>query len=100
MRSPLGRVTASVVLIVALAAWASCSGNGTTGSSVPSPLPSGSLGVVEPSAVRTAVEGICEMAAKDAADRTAANSVFYDRVHEELHVIAAAVQPRNTDVAA
>ncbi|HEX9121807.1 MAG TPA: hypothetical protein VF984_00375, partial [Actinomycetota bacterium] len=47
-----------------------------------------------------AVEGICEMAAKDAADRTAANSVFYDRVHEELHVIAAAVQPRNTDVAA
>ncbi len=97
-------VRRAVVLAVVVAlplAWAACgsSSDGTGGGSSTSPLPSGSLGVVRPAAAATALEGLCTLAA-GTTDRAGANAVFYDEVHEELHVIAAAVQPRDVGSAA
>ncbi|MFB3738980.1 MAG: hypothetical protein ACE14W_08445 [Candidatus Velamenicoccus archaeovorus] len=101
MGSPLRRGLAVAAMTLAIATWASCGGGtGSVDGSSPSPLPSGSLGVVEPGAARAAVEGLCRIAAQDTGDRAAATTVFFDRVHEELHVIAAAAQPRDTDAAA
>lgn len=55
--------------------------------------PSGSLGVVSQTAADRTVAALCDMLAMSA-DREALTSVFENRAHEELHVIAAATQER------
>jgi hypothetical protein len=95
----LHRLAAVALAAIALTASASCGGKAGSASSR-SPLPSGSLGVVEPAAAETAVQGLCRIAADDPSDPGAASAEFFDHVHEELHVIAAAVQSQDTQVAA
>lgn len=46
------------------------------------------------------MSALCEIAAHDGADRDAANAAFYDRAHQTLHVIAAAVEVRDRAAAA
>lgn len=95
IRSLLALALATALSLGLVACDSSSNGDASQSSSPPS----GSLGVVEPAAARTALEGLCAIAA-DPTDRSTANAVFYDRVHEELHVIAAAVQPRDVQRAA
>jgi hypothetical protein len=78
------RAIALLALALAVAAGA-CAGSGDAG---PSPFPSGSLGPVTPAAASEAIRGLCEMVG--ATDREAAATVFLDRSHQTLHVIAAA----------
>jgi hypothetical protein len=75
--------------IVAAVLFASCGGSPDAGPS-PSPLPSGSLGVVIPDAAAEAVLGLCDLTA--VTDRDAAATVFFDRSHQTLHVVAAATE--------
>jgi hypothetical protein len=56
----------------------------------PSPLPSGSLGVVTQEAADEAVLGLCDLV--EETDVAEANATFLDRSHETLHVIAAAAE--------
>jgi hypothetical protein len=84
--SGLGRILLSVALGVLLA---SCGGSPDAEPS-PSPLPSGSLGVVTPHAASEAILGLCEVAV--ATDRDVAATVFFDRSHQTLHVVAAATE--------
>jgi hypothetical protein len=78
------------LLSIALAiAFASCGGSPDAEPS-PSPLPSGVLGVVTPEAAREAVEGLCDIAGET--DRDAAATIFFDRSHQTLHVVAAATE--------
>lgn len=89
----------SVVLaaIATALVLASC---GASGGGETSPAsPSGALGVVTQQAADRAVSGLCRIRTTHAEDRGAANRVFYDRSHEELHVIAAAIQEDDPAVA-
>lgn len=81
------RRSVDLVAIVAALVLVSCGSPGETGPA----SPSGALGVVSQDAADRAVSGLCEMRT-NAGDRDAAHRVFYDRSHEELHVIAAAAQ--------
>jgi hypothetical protein len=76
---------------------AACGGGYGGDGSTPSPLPSGSLGVVTPGAAAAAVQGLCDV--RDASDAPVANAAFYDRTHQELHVIAAATEERDRQAA-
>jgi hypothetical protein len=93
----LGAVLAAV--LVAAVALAACgfSGQGSVPSA--SVLPSGSLGVVTQRDADVAMRGLCEVRAVDASDRDQANALFYDRSHQELHVIAAAAEVRDAPTA-
>jgi len=84
----LAAIAAALVLI-------SCGSDGETGPA----WPSGALGIVSQEAADRAVSGLCEIRTTHADDRDAANRVFYDRSHEELHVIAAATQGEDSAVA-
>ncbi|HZD79990.1 MAG TPA: hypothetical protein VE646_08110 [Actinomycetota bacterium] len=100
MRHGLARPLPIVVALVALASAGCGSGSEAGSGSSASPLPSGSLGVVEPAAARSAVEALCSISNDETSDRSAANRIFYDQAHEELHVIAAAAQTTDPDTAA
>ncbi len=52
--------------------------------------PSGSLGVITAGAAAEAVGAICEL--RGATDRDRANALFFDHVHQTLHVLAAATE--------
>lgn len=80
-----------------LAGLASCEANGSGATPA---APSGSLGVVTVEDARRAVSALCEIAAHEVAARDAANATFYDRAHQTLHVIAAAVEVRDRAAAA
>lgn len=41
------------------------------------------------------VRGLCDMKTIPTTDPDSANGIFYDQVHEELHVIAAATQEKD-----
>ena len=82
------RRSVDLVAIVAALVLVSCGSPGETGPA----SPSGAPGAVSQDAADRAVSGLCEMRTNNAGDRDAANRVFYDRSHEELHVIAAAAQ--------
>ena len=58
------------------------------GGGEPTPLPSGSLGIVTPESAEKAVLGLCDLVHET--DIVEANTAFLDRSHETLHVIAAA----------
>ena len=73
----------------------SCGSDGETGPA----SPSGALGIVTEEAADRAVAGLCEIRTTHADDSDAANRVFYDRSHDELHVIAAATQGEDPAVA-
>lgn len=90
----LGTAAVSVAALVGLASCAASEPN------VTAPAPSGSLGVVTVEAARGAVSALCEIAAQEGVDRDAANAAFYDRAHQTLHVIAAAVEVRDRAAAA
>ena len=84
--------TAIALASVVLAACGSRAGPG--GSPVPSG-PSGSLGVVTLADATSAIEGLCTMISIPTSNPDSANGIFYDTVHEELHVIAAATQVKD-----
>jgi len=85
----------AVATIVAALVVVSCGSSGET-----SPAsPSGALGIVTEEAAERAVSGLCQIRTTLAKDRDAANRVFYDRSHDELHVIAAATQEGDPAVA-
>lgn len=56
----------------------------------PRPPPSGALGPVTAAAAGEAVLGLCEL--EDETDVAGAKAAFFDRSHDELHVIAAATE--------
>jgi len=85
----------AVAAIVAALVLVSCGSDGEMGPA----SPSGALGAVSQEAADRAVSGLCEIRTTHAKDRDAANRVFYDRSHEELHVIAAATQDEDPAVA-
>ena len=94
-----GRRECRVWIVSAALSLAACSGyGGSDHATTPPPLPSGSLGVVTSAAAVAAVEGLCSV--RDAADAPAAKATFYDRTHQELHVIAAATEERDRQAAA
>ncbi len=80
------------ILALAVAVVLASCHQGVGEDSVPSPLPSGLLGVVTQDAANRAVRGLCEMEGTFANDLHGANAVFYDQTHQELHVIAAAAE--------
>ena len=83
---------ASVTLVVVLSLGAvACDGSQGTGK----PSPSGALGVVTREDAQAAVDGLCRMRPLQPNELDQANSIFYDRVHEELHVIASATEKRD-----
>ena len=88
-----------VAVLVAAVALAACRSSGEGSVSSPSVLPSGSLGVVTQRDAEDAMRGLCEVRAVDASDRDRANALFYDRSHQELHVIAAATEVRDPPAA-
>ncbi len=89
---PVKRSVVPLVVIFALSACGSKAGAGDT----PTPSgPSGSLGVVTLAGSSAAVRGICIMETTPTSDPDTANAIFYDEVHEELHVIAAATQVKD-----
>jgi hypothetical protein len=73
----------------AAALLAACGGTGAPGSPAPSG-PSGSLGVMTAAAGAQTVAALCDL--RDAAGRDAANATFFDRAHQDLHVLAAATE--------
>ena len=90
----LGTAAVAVAALVGLPSCAASEPNVTV------PAPSGSLGVVTVENARGAVSALCEIAAQEGTDRDAANATFYDRAHQTLHVIAAAVEVRDRGAAA
>lgn len=52
--------------------------------------PSGSLGVITAEAGTETVEALCGL--RDASERDAANATFFERAHQNLHVLAAATE--------
>lgn len=86
------RRSAIALIVVTLAACGSKGGGG--GSPTPSG-PSGALGVVTLADATSAVRGLCTMKTMPTSNPDAANGIFYDTVHEELHVIAAATQVKD-----
>ena len=93
-----GRRRGGVLALSVALSLAACGGGYGGDASTPSPLPSGSLGVVTPDSAAAAVRGLCDV--RDAPDAPAANAAFYDRTHQELHVIAAATEERDRAKAA
>ena len=94
-----GRRECGVWIVSAALSLAACSGYGGSDHVTTSPPPpSGSLGVVTSAAAVAAVEGLCGV--REAADAPAAKTTFYDRTHQELHVIAAATEERDRQAAA
>lgn len=90
MRTRLGvRLALGLALVCLLGA--ACS-HGYGGSDRPTPPPSGALGPVTQDAADEAIAGLCEISAEHTDDLNAASEVFFDRSHEELHVIAAAAE--------
>ena len=86
-------------VVAAALGLASCGGyGGSDHVTTPPALPSGSLGVVTSDAAVAAVQGLCDL--RDAPDAPAASATFYDRTHQELHVIAAATEERDRAKAA
>ena len=85
MLARVGSVALVLIITLGAAACARSDGNGK-------PSPSGELGVVTQEDAQAAVDGLCRMHGLQPDQLDAANGVFYDRVHEELHVIAAATQ--------
>ena len=92
-----GILRAAALVVAALVGLASCAASEP---SLTAPAPSGSLGVVTVEAARRAVGALCEIATQEGTDRGAANASFYDRAHQTLHVIAAAVEVRDRAAAA
>ena len=79
----------------------SCGGDGAaTSPNSPTHLPSGELGVVTQEAASAAVLGLCEVIGGLPTDIETAMDTFHDRVHEELHVVAAATQSQDRAAAA
>jgi hypothetical protein len=94
-----GRREPAAWVVAAALALASCGGyGGSDRVTSPPALPSGSLGVVTSDAAVATVQGLCDV--RDAPDAPAANATFYDRTHQELHVIAAATEERDRPKAA
>jgi hypothetical protein len=94
-----GRRERAAWVVAASLALAACGGYGDSGQvTTPPALPSGSLGVVTSDAAVAAVRGLCDV--RDAPDAPAANATFYDRTHQELHVIAAATEEQDRAKAA
>ena len=92
--------TGSVLGILLAARGGSGSGGSEPTSSPPISLPSGELGIVTPDGASAAVLGLCEVRTTLGSSVTEANAIFDDRVHEELHIIAAATQTQDVDAAA
>jgi hypothetical protein len=88
-----------MVVLVVTVALAACGSSGEGSVPSPSVLPSGSLGVVTQRDADVAMRGLCEVRAVGASDRDQANALFYDRSHQELHVIAAAAEVRDRPAA-
>jgi hypothetical protein len=85
--------------MAAALALVACGGYGGSDQvTTPPVLPSGSLGVVTAEAADAAVQGLCDV--RDAPTAPAASATFYDRTHQELHVIAAATEERDRAKAA
>jgi len=90
--------TAAITALVSLSLLVACSSGG--GEETPAPSgPSGALGVVTVEAATTVVRGLCAMSSAYADDIEEANSVFYDRVHDDLRVIVAAVELKHPTLA-
>ena len=82
MRSLSGLCAATLLL-------AGCGGgSGQPASSASGP--SGSLGVITAATAADAVGAMCEL--RRTVDRDEANALFFDRVHQTLHVLAAATE--------
>lgn len=88
-------MSGAVATIVAAVVLAACGSSGETGPA----SPSGALGIVTEEAADRTVSGLCRIRTTLAKDRDGANRVFYDRSHDELHVIAAAAQGEDPAVA-
>lgn len=71
---------------------AACGGGGGASSTVAASGPSGSLGVFTQSAADATVTGLCHMTTLPLASIDEANGTFYDSIHENLHVLAAAAE--------
>jgi hypothetical protein len=94
-----GRRESAAWVVAAALALTACGGNGGSDQvTTPPALPSGSLGVVTTDAAVATVQGLCDV--RDAPDAPAAKAAFYDRTHQELHVIAAATEERDRPAAA
>jgi hypothetical protein len=87
---------AAVVLALALPLAACGGGPGPP----PEPTARGSLGVVTAADARALVAALCRVAALAGTDPGEAGRTFRDRAHDELHVLAAAVEPVDRAAAA
>lgn len=85
-----------IALVLALLLTACGAGAGRA----PEPTASGELGVVTASDARALVAALCEVAARAGTDPEGAGRTLHDRAHEELHVLAAAVEPVDRAAAA
>lgn len=94
-------VLIAVAVLVSALVLTACGGDAATPNRPsPTPLPSGELGVVTPDAASAAVLGLCEVMSQLPEDPEAASATFDDRVHEELHIVAAATQVQDRTAAA
>jgi hypothetical protein len=94
-----GRRERAAWVVASMVTLAACGGYGGSDQvTTPPALPSGSLGVVTSEAAVAAVQGLCDV--RDAPDVPAASATFYDRTHQELHVIAAATEEQDRAKAA
>ena len=84
MRRPLGPIP-----VLALLVLVACGGGGEPTPTVSGP--SGSLGVMTAEAGTQALAALCRL--QSVTDRDTANSLFFDRAHLTLHVLAAATEP-------
>jgi hypothetical protein len=99
-RRERGSIVLAILLSFMFLAFAACRSSGGGGASPTPSGPSGALGVVTIDAASTAVQGLCTMRSTDANDLRDANGVFYDKTHDELHVIAAATEVKDRTLAA
>ncbi len=101
-----GRALSTTVrtILTACATFAlatACPSPSGPGPSPTSPLPSGSLGVVTPGAAAAAVRGLCRAAQEARAGNVLqARAAFFDQAHDELHVIASALELSDREDAA
>jgi hypothetical protein len=94
-----GRRERAALVVAAALVLAACGGYGGADQvTTPPAPPSGSLGVVTSDAAVAAVQGLCDV--REAPSAPAASATFYDRTHQELHVIAAATEERDRAKAA
>ena len=86
-------------LVVITLATAACGGGGGGPTPTPQPAVTGSGGTFTAGDATTVVSGVCDMQdLQIGLDR--ANTIFFERVHEHLHVLAAAVEPIDRNVSA